>query len=141
VAAVLRRGGGAAVSTGSGLLRYPDLEIDLARRRVTVAGEEVALSRTEWELLAQLAEHAGQTLTHDEILARVWGPEHRGMTHYLRTWIGRLRDKLDRPASPAPLTTLPGFGYRWEAPPPDPAAPEPWPRTVDANAPGDHAGP
>jgi two-component system KDP operon response regulator KdpE len=117
VAAVLRRSAGAAPAGGRTTLRYPGVEIDLERRRVTVSGEEVRLSRTEWELLAQLAGNAGRVMLHGELLTRIWGPEFRDEAHYLRTWVSRLRAKLETdPATPALITTFPGLGYRLEAP-------------------------
>ena len=118
VAAVLRRTAG--MSPGSGghqILRYPGVEIDLERRRVLVGGEEVRLSRTEWELLSQLAANAGRVMLHGELLSRIWGPEFRGEVHYLRTWVSRLRAKLEpRDETPQLFSTFPGIGYRMEAP-------------------------
>ena len=122
IAAVLRRATGAAPVGGRTLLRYPDVEIDLEHRRVVVRNEEVRLSRTEWELLAQLAANAGRVLLHGELLSRIWGPEFRDEVHYLRTWISRLRAKLEQDRTsdaddPGLITTFPGLGYRLEAPP------------------------
>ena len=89
----------------------------MEQRRVTVQGEEVRLSRTEWELLAQLAGNAGRVMLHGELLSRIWGPEFRDEAHYLRTWVSRLRAKLETdPQHPALITTFPGLGYRIEAP-------------------------
>jgi two-component system KDP operon response regulator KdpE len=118
IAAVLRRTAGSAPAGGRTLLRYPGVEIDLERRRATVDGEEVRLSRTEWELLAQLAGNAGRVMLHGELLSRIWGPEFRDEVHYLRTWVSRLRAKLEPDdVSPKLITTFPGLGYRLEAPP------------------------
>ena len=118
VAAVLRRSAGGAPAGGRSLLRYPRLEIDLERRRVTVDGEECRLSRTEWELLAQLAGNAGRVMLHGELLSRIWGPEFRDEVRYLRMWVSRLRAKLEPDAEgPSLITTFPGIGYRFEAPP------------------------
>ncbi len=118
VAAILRRTAGSTKETGRGPLKYPGVEIDLDRRRVTVGEEEVRLSRTEWELLAQLAANAGRVMLHGELLARIWGPEFRDEAHYLRTWVSRLRAKLETDPDGAPLiTTFPGLGYRLESPP------------------------
>jgi len=117
VSAVLRRTGAVAPSGGRSVLRYPGLEIDLERRRVLVNDEEVRLSKTEWELLAQLAGNAGRVLLHGELLTRIWGPEFRDEAHYLRTWISRLRAKLETDSDAPPIiTTFPGLGYRMEAP-------------------------
>lgn len=117
IAAVLRRTAGTPMAGTEPVLHYPGVEIDLERRVVMVNGEEVRLSRTEWELLAQLAGNAGRVMMHGELLARIWGPEYRNETHYLRTWVSRLRAKLEPDESSKPLiTTYPGMGYRFEAP-------------------------
>lgn len=116
VAAVLRRTSGAPVG-GRSVLRYPNLEIDLERRRVLVGGEEARLSKTEWELLSQLAGNAGRVMLHAELLTRIWGPEFRDESHYLRTWVSRLRAKLETADTTEPIiTTFPGLGYRLESP-------------------------
>ncbi|MCC6945940.1 MAG: response regulator transcription factor [Thermomicrobiales bacterium] len=119
VAAVLRRTAGAAPIGGSTILEYPNVTIDLDRRTVQVKGEEVRLSRTEWELLSQLAGNAGRVMLHGELLSRIWGPEFRDEAHYLRTWVSRLRAKLETdPSAPELISTFPGLGYRMESPPP-----------------------
>ena len=118
VAAVLRRTAGATPAGGRSILRYPGVEIDLERRRVLVDGEEVRFSRTEWELLSQLGANAGRVMLHGELLSRIWGPEFRDESHYLRTWVSRLRAKLETGQDSTPLiTTFPGIGYRLETPP------------------------
>jgi two-component system KDP operon response regulator KdpE len=120
IAAVLRRSAGSAPAGGRSILRYPGVEIDLERRRVTAAGSEVRLSRTEWQLLSQLAGNAGRVMLHGELLTRIWGPEFRDESHYLRTWVSRLRAKLESaPETPELITTFPGLGYRLESPPSD----------------------
>ena len=118
VAAVLRRSGAVARLASSAVLTYPNVEIDLERRKVTVNGAEVRLSRTEWELLSLLAANPGRVMLHGELLGRIWGPEFRHEVHYLRTWVSRLRSKLE-PTDDAPplITTFPGIGYRMESPP------------------------
>lgn len=117
IAAVLRRSGGGRSATTESLLRYPGLEIDLERKTVRVQGEEVRLSRREWELLTQLAENAGRVMMHGELLSRIWGPEYRNETQYLRTWVSRLRAKLEpEDQSLMLITTYPGIGYRFESP-------------------------
>jgi two-component system KDP operon response regulator KdpE len=118
VAAVLRRTAGAAPVGGTAVLEYPGVSIDLDRRIVMVNGDEVRLSRTEWELLSQLAGNAGRVMLHGELLSRIWGPEFRDEAHYLRTWVSRLRAKLETdPSAPELITTFPGLGYRMESPP------------------------
>jgi two-component system KDP operon response regulator KdpE len=118
VHAMLRRTAGMAPA-GRSALRYESVEIDLDRRTVKVHGEEVRLSRTEWELLSQLAANAGKVMLHGELLSRIWGPEFRDEVHYLRTWVSRIRAKLqpDGEADGDPIIeTYPGIGYRLRAP-------------------------
>ncbi|MCC7024828.1 MAG: response regulator transcription factor [Thermomicrobiales bacterium] len=124
VAAVLRRTTGGAPGANHATLRYPGLEIDLERRRVVVHGEEIRLSRTEWELLSQLAGNAGRVMMHGELLSRVWGAEFRDEVRYLRMWVSRLRAKLE-PGDDGPslIKTFPGIGYRFESPSIDASAP------------------
>jgi DNA-binding response OmpR family regulator len=118
IAAVLRRSAGATPIGGQTTLVYPGVTIDLDRRKVTVNGQEVRLSRTEWELLSQLAGNVGRVMLHGELLSRIWGPEFRDEAHYLRTWVSRLRAKLESdPGAPELIKTFPGLGYRLEPPP------------------------
>lgn len=117
VAAVLRRAHGDAARSALTVLRYPGVEIDLDRRRVTVAGSEVRFSRTEWALLDQLGGNVGRVMLHEELLTRIWGPEFRNEASYLRTWVSRIRSKLKTGQDdPMFLTTFPGVGYRLETP-------------------------
>jgi two-component system KDP operon response regulator KdpE len=126
IAAVLRRTVGIAPAGGRSMLRYPGLEIDLERRRVVVGGEECRLSRTEWALLEQLAANAGRVMLHGELLSRIWGPEFRDEVRYLRMWVSRLRAKLEPEVDESSLiTTFPGIGYRFEAPPGEERMPPP----------------
>lgn len=116
VGAVLRRVSTPAEQSAE-VLDYGELIIDLDRRIVTHGGEEVRLSRTEWEVLALLAENAGRVMPHGEVLSRIWGPEFRDETYYLRTWVSRIRKKLhDTAEDEALISTFPGIGYRLEAP-------------------------
>ena len=93
--------------------RQGALDIDLAARRVHRAGAEVHLTPTEFKLLARLVRQAGQVVTHRQLLADVWGPEHTEQTHYLRLYMAQLRAKLEDDASePRHLLTEPGVGYR-----------------------------
>jgi two-component system KDP operon response regulator KdpE len=90
-----------------------ELAIDLARHRVRIGGAEVKLSRKEFALLRVLALHAGRIVTHQQLLREVWGPAHEHETHYLRIYVGHLRQKLgDDPADPRYLSNEPGVGYR-----------------------------
>lgn len=116
VAAMLRRTSVAA-ELSNRVLNYDDVTIELTNRRVTVRGEEVQLSKTEWEVLYNLAANAGRVMTHVELLSRIWGPEFRDETYYLRTWISRIRKKLGDQHDDSPLIkTFPGIGYRLEPP-------------------------
>jgi DNA-binding response OmpR family regulator len=117
IGAVLRRSGNGTPVGGNSLLRYQGLEIDLELRRVMVNGDEVRLSRTEWALLEQLAGNVGRVMLHRELLSRIWGPEFRDESQYLRTWISRLRAKLQPGDDDGLITTFPGVGYRLELPP------------------------
>ncbi len=112
ITGILRRSGGQQMAT-RGHLAYGDLVIDLDQRRVTRAASEVRLSRTEWELLTELATNPGKVLLHGELLTRIWGSEFRDESQYLRTWVSRLRAKL---GDDALITTFPGLGYRLEPP-------------------------
>jgi two-component system KDP operon response regulator KdpE len=94
-----------------------DLAVDLEARRVRRAGAEVHLTPTEYRLLARLVRHAGQVVTHRQLLADVWGPEYTEHTHYLRLYMAQLRAKLEaEPADPRLLLTEPGVGYRLAGP-------------------------
>lgn len=93
-----------------------DLQVDLAHRRVTVAGKEVHLTPIEYRLLTTLIRHAGKVLTHRQLLTEVWGPSHLNQAHYLRVYMGQLRRKLEAdPTRPRYLLTEPGVGYRFLA--------------------------
>ncbi len=114
VRAVLRRSGGGP--TAASVVRAGDLEVDLHRRLVTRAGDPVSLTRTEWLLLSHLAANAGRVMLNSEVLTRVWGPEYRDDVQYLRVWISRLRQKIERqPSSPSIIRTQPGIGYMFHA--------------------------
>ena len=73
------------------VLTAGDLTIDVPRRRVELAGREIKLSRKEFALLRLLAQHPGRILTHQQLLREVWGPAQEHATHYLRIYIGHLR--------------------------------------------------
>ncbi|MEZ4620550.1 MAG: response regulator [Caldilineaceae bacterium] len=90
-----------------------DLQVDLTRRLVTVRGEPVKLTPTEYALLRLMIQHSGRVLTHRQILKEVWGPAYVEETHYLRVYFAQLRQKLEEnPALPQLLLTEPGVGYR-----------------------------
>jgi two-component system KDP operon response regulator KdpE len=96
--------------------RIEELEIDLTRRRVQVAGAEVQLTPTEYELLRLLVTHAGKVLTHGQILRQIWGVAYLEQPHVLRVNISNLRHKIEKdPARPRYIITEPGVGYRLRA--------------------------
>jgi two-component system KDP operon response regulator KdpE len=87
--------------------------VDLTRRLVTIAGEPVKLTPTEYSLLRVLLQHAGKVLTHRQLLREVWGPEYVDETQYLRVYMRQLRQKLEiDPIRPKVFVTEPGVGYR-----------------------------
>lgn len=90
------------------------LQIDFARREVLVDGQRVNLRPTEYRLLYHLVQNAGYVQTHQMLLTRVWGPEYRDESHYLRLYITYLRQKIEAdPAHPKYIMTERGVGYRF----------------------------
>jgi two-component system KDP operon response regulator KdpE len=90
-----------------------DLKVDLARRLVSVQGQDVHLTPIEYKLLTTLIKHAGRVVTHRQLLREVWGPNSSDQTQYLRVYMGQLRHKLEtNPSHPVHLLTEPGVGYR-----------------------------
>jgi two-component system, OmpR family, KDP operon response regulator KdpE len=102
---------------GSSQFSVGELKVDLVRRQVLVAGQEVHLTPIEYKLLAALVKHAGRVITHRQLLREVWGPQSSDQTQYLRVYMGQLRHKLEQnPSRPQFLTTEPGVGYRLKTP-------------------------
>ncbi|MBN1375168.1 MAG: response regulator transcription factor [Dehalococcoidia bacterium] len=94
------------------------LEIDFAGRSVSIDGKKLQLTRIEWLLLSELAQNAGHLMLHQDLLTHVWGPEYRDDVHLLRTWISRLRSKIEKdPKKPALIINIPKTGYIMEKPP------------------------
>jgi DNA-binding response OmpR family regulator len=92
--------------------------INLKNRLVFVDGKETKLTRIEWLLLSELARNAGKLMLYSELLSRVWGPEYRDDVQILRTWISRLRHKIEKvPKGPALIHTVPKTGYIINHPP------------------------
>ena len=116
VRAVLRRSqrvGEPAAAT----LCCGEIEIDFARRAVTVRGQPVRLTRTEYALLRELAAHANRVMVHQDLLTAVWGPEYRDDVDYLRAYVHYLRRKLEPdPSSPRYVLTSQGVGYMLACP-------------------------
>jgi two-component system KDP operon response regulator KdpE len=91
-----------------------DLRIDLGARVVTVRGQEIHLTPTEYDLLRELTANAGKVMTHHQLLGRVWGAASVTDTQYLRTYVNQLRRKIERdPAHPERIINEPGIGYRY----------------------------
>jgi DNA-binding response OmpR family regulator len=114
VKAVLRRTEGASGSM-HGLIEVDEhLKMDFDRREVWKDGKIVKLRPTEYRLLYHLVQNAGWVVSHDQLLAKVWGYEYRDEPHYVRLYINYLREKLeDDPASPIYILTERGVGYRF----------------------------
>jgi two-component system KDP operon response regulator KdpE len=111
VRAALRRQARGAV--GEPIVRAGPLTIDLAQRAVRIHAERVQLSPKEYRLLQVLAQHAGNVVTHQQLLKEVWGLKHLEDAHYLRIFIRKVRRKIERdPARPQILLTELGVGYR-----------------------------
>ncbi|AMP10850.1 two-component system response regulator KdpE [Collimonas sp. NPDC087041] len=96
-----------------GLIRFGDVTLDLQARLVTKAQQQVHLTPTEYRLLTVLVANAGRVVTNPQLLKEVWGPSHSESGHYLRIYMGHLRQKLeDDPAQPKYLLTETAVGYR-----------------------------
>ena len=106
----------------SNVVTVGDVEIDLARRRVTKGGRLVHLTQTEFALLRQFAVSPGVLLTHTTLLRRVWGPGYETQTEYTRVYVARLRAKLESPGGEHLFITEPRSGYRFALPSQDRAA-------------------
>ena len=93
-------------------LSLGELTIDFERRTVTISGQEKNLTPIEWLILSELARNAGRLMLYENLLTRVWGPEYRNDVQLLRTWVSRLRHKVEEdPTSPQVIRTVPKTGY------------------------------
>ncbi len=116
VKTALRHSNGSKAAPTQSNFDSGDLEINFAMRRVTVGGQEVTLTPTEYSLLQHLAVNADKVLTHNMILQSVWGSEYSSEKEYLRVFMGRLRKKIEPdPKNPKYLMTIPGVGYHLAA--------------------------
>jgi two-component system KDP operon response regulator KdpE len=114
--AVLRR---ATDERDEPVLSVGALAIDLADRRVTRDGEEIHLTPIEFDILRELAHHAGKLVTQRQLLQAVWGPGYDLETHYLRVHVAHIRAKIEPdPSHPSYVVTEPGVGYRLREPAP-----------------------
>ena len=107
------RAAGADGAPEEPVFSFGEVQVDRQARLVRRGGVEVHLTPIEYRLLNVLASHAGRVLTHRQLLREVWGPSHAEQNHYLRIYMGHLRQKLEAdPAQPAHLLTETGVGYR-----------------------------
>ncbi len=117
IRALLRRA--AALTAPPPVVETGDLVVDIARRRVTLRGDEVALTPTEFDILAYLARNADLVVTQKMILEQVWGPEWVEDAQTLRVHVSHLRKKIQPdPGGPRYIITEPGVGFRLSAPEP-----------------------
>lgn len=115
IRAVLRRA--QAPAGPAKIVRVGAVTVDLAGQSVLRGGSEVRLSPTEYGLVAALAHHAGEVMDHRTLLRTVWGPSYGDERNYLRTFIQRLRSKLeDDPRNPVIVVTVGSRGYRFGPP-------------------------
>lgn len=114
IRAVLRRSNYESEADPSPTVFYDDgyLHIDLERRVVSVAGEGIDLTPTEFDLLCYLVRHEGRVLTHQHILTEVWGGEYANRTDYVKLYVRYLRSKIEKdPSEPVYIRTEWGEGY------------------------------
>jgi len=115
VRAVMRRAEAASPTPAIPSVKSGDLEINFSQRKVTVKGEEVALTLTEYALLQELALNEGKVLTYTQLLQKVWGADYADEREYLHVFVSRLRAKLESDLQkPRYITTVSGVGYRFK---------------------------
>jgi two-component system KDP operon response regulator KdpE len=96
-----------------GRFKAAELELEFSTRRVTIFGEEVRLTRREYDLLRTMALHAGKVVTHKQLIAAVWGPQASVEAQFVRVLVGQVRQKIEEDSSvPRLLLTEAGLGYR-----------------------------
>ncbi len=114
VRALLRRRARSG-EAASPLVEFGDVAVDLSRRAVTRAGAPVHLTPLEYRLLCALLAQPGKVLTQRNLLREIWGPSYIESSHYLRVYVGHLRQKLELdPTQPAHFLTETGVGYRFQ---------------------------
>ncbi|MFO7585133.1 MAG: response regulator transcription factor [Anaerolineales bacterium] len=116
VKAVLRRARWSEAQPDQENLTCREITADLVRHRVTISDRPIDLTPTEFNLLVYLMRNAGKTLSHRAILQNVWGPEYGNEAEYLRVYMGKLRQKIEKnPLEPVYIQTERGIGYRFES--------------------------
>jgi two-component system, OmpR family, KDP operon response regulator KdpE len=109
----LRHAARTSQEPGEPIFTVGELRVDLGRRQVYIAEQQIHLTPIEYKLLTTLVRYAGRVVTHRQLLQEGWGPGHTEASHYLRVYMGQLRHKLEAdPARPRYLVTEPGVGYR-----------------------------
>ncbi len=94
-----------------------DITVDLKKHLVITDGKEMPLTRIEWLLMSELSRNAGKLMLYEELLTKVWGPEYRDDVQILRTWVSRLRNKIEKdPNHPVIIRTMPKTGYMIDLP-------------------------
>jgi len=115
VKAVLRRARWSEASVTNEKIVREDIVADLERHEISVRGTLLNLTPTEFNLLVYMMRHAGKALSHRSILQSVWGPEYGEEAEYLRVYMGKLRQKIEKdPLNPEYLLTERGIGYRFK---------------------------
>jgi two-component system KDP operon response regulator KdpE len=117
IESVLRRSGRSEEAKFPPSFVCGDVNVNFAQRRVTVRGQEVSLTLTEYKLLSHLVSNAGRVMLRRELLTRVWGPEYHNEMEYLRAYILHLRQKIEvDPHDPKYILSKPGIGYVFVSP-------------------------
>jgi two-component system KDP operon response regulator KdpE len=112
IEAVLRRTRDSEAVNSPRIFTSGDVFVDFVQRRVTVRGQEISLTLTEYRLLSQLVSNAGRVMLHRELLTKVWGPEYQDELEYLRAYVRHLRQKIEEdPHQPRYIISKPGIGY------------------------------
>ncbi len=137
--ALLRRARTMPGSQQPGLLQWGDLTLDFAQRQVTLGDRNLDLTAKEYRIIEELARNAGQVVSHGTLLTRIWGHEYRDEPQYLKTYIHRLRGKIEAdPRHPRYILTHYGGGYSLAN---GEAAHEAPPRTLQGLQPGNNGKP
>ena len=112
IEAVRRRHGISQDSEANELVSLGHIIINFNNHSVFMDGKEIPLTRIEWLLLSEFVRNSGKLLLYRELLIKIWGPEYRDDVQILRTWISRLRNKIERdPGHPQIIRTIPRTGY------------------------------
>lgn len=113
--ALVRRGQPGESAARAGAITFGRVTVDLAATRVTVDGDEVRLTPTEWHLLEVFVRNPGRLISQRQLLSEVWGPGYENAHGNLRLYMAQLRRKLEpEPSRPVHFRNEPGMGYRFE---------------------------